>query len=374
MGLLSNSMDKTYSDLNNKLGLLKRALIYLDSKKTGKIMPLGGNSDLFLGKNTSKYYNIINAISVNLSCLALEKDAYVKFNEIITENLDISKNALLIYSPVKRKYIYWNGNNINDESIGKLEIELDYEIYKSFAENNHYIIHPDNENFKNFSSFLSNEDLHDSDFLMMIPFVFSKRLIGILLVLKINNIKAPDEELINCLKIIGNLNGALLYNLYQQDYLAGSNGSVSGNNNENDDYKEFFGQELQKLIIFTKKKIETSPDASISVIHFKLQENILNADILNISLQDFTNSIQYAIMNIVGTSGFVEILKDMDIYIILPNTAKEEAEKTALIISEGLKNLIKEKTMKFDEDLKYILVNYPNDVNDHIEMFLKLKF
>ena len=55
----------------------------------------------------SIYHQTIIDISKEMSTFSIDKKAYIKFNNIIAQNFNFTKNALLIYSPHENKFIFW---------------------------------------------------------------------------------------------------------------------------------------------------------------------------------------------------------------------------------------------------------------------------
>ena len=166
----------------------------------------------------SIYHQTIIDISKEMSTFSIDKKAYIKFNNIIAQNFNFTKNALLIYSPHENKFIFWDGTNIDQESTKKLSIDLEYkDIYKRMVKENYFIIHKDDKNFLNLEEIISKNDFNDTDFQLYIPFIFSDHVVGIFLGLKMKNSEIPNKKLINSMEIIGKLNGALLYSIFQRE-------------------------------------------------------------------------------------------------------------------------------------------------------------
>lgn len=230
----------------SSVGLLKKALKYLELKDEGVIdskedielnIDLGPDVDTSIKEETHleksdieevvkvedktfEYFEIIDKIANEVSTLPLTEDAHIKLNDIIANNFNLTKSALLIYSPEDQKFIYWSGTNISEDSAKKLSFDLEYnEIYKYMIKEKYYLIQKDDINFLKAENILSSDDVKTSNFQLYIPFVFSGHVIGIYLILDTYDNSVPDEALITSLEIIGRLNGPLLYNIFQQTTL-----------------------------------------------------------------------------------------------------------------------------------------------------------
>jgi hypothetical protein len=424
-------------------------------------------SDTADSVQSSFYFDIINNISKDMSTLIVDDIAYKKFNEIISNNFNFIKSALLIYFPPKQKFILWHGKNIDEETASKLSFDLEFNnIYRNLSKEKSYLIKKENDEFMNFSSLFSQYDFNESNFLVWIPFIFSARIIGIFLGMKLNEHKYPSNEMIGSMEIIGRLNGPLLYNLYQQETIkqqqlritkdaniekvmrnikeeekkeiketekknqieeietqqpfdtAGTldldnydknqtdNIIVQLNDMEeiesaetleslqesipeqketsdtrlteldphNEDLFDIFPENIHKLIYFAQQTISNSPDSPLTLIHIQFEngDEIQNL-IPNFRFETFYSDIQFVIMNVVGTNGFVQILRDMNIYIVLPEIQKSMSQDILKEITEQLDNMFSEIHESVAISLKNKIANYPDDAKDYINLFYKIQ-
>ena len=370
-------------------GLLKRTLLFITPKndtldKTPEIKEDYRESNrtatAILPKiqvrEEKKYYKTIFDISNDLSNLVVSEDSFEDFNRIIAVNFNFSKNALLIYSPEEQKFVFCAGRGLNDDSQKRLTLEIEYkDIYRRMVKDSFILSTPEE-----YDELLSNKDQNDSDFKLFTPFIFSGHVIGIFLGFKLTTNEQPDNEMIDALKLICRLNGALLYNIFQQQSLLTEKKKLKKNDEVLDnsaliksieksdiDIAEYFEEHLHKLILFTRDKIKNSPESLLTVIHYKIS---INADI---NLNDFKNDIQFIIMNIIGTRGFVEIFKNMDTYIILPDVDKNTADITTEQIKREITRMFNEIIDDSEVVIKEKIVSYPEDTMNFIEIFFKAR-
>jgi|GEM_PF-6205947 len=201
---------------NIKSGLLNKTLDYLGFKRIKKLSESDKETTNKFNEteiNTIKYFNTINQISKEIHQLQIDQDASKNFHNIILKHFNFTKSILFVYSPIKEKFVFWQGSNINNDIKDKLSFDLKFGgIYKKIIEESSLLILPAEDNFNTFQNILNDSDI---DFQLFIPFIFSGRVIGIFLGLKLDN-NIPNKTLIDSLEIIGRLNGSLLYNIYLQ--------------------------------------------------------------------------------------------------------------------------------------------------------------
>ncbi|MBN2544558.1 MAG: hypothetical protein JXB50_02095 [Spirochaetes bacterium] len=308
----------------------------------------------------SNYFDVLNNIADELSQISLKNNPSKRLIKTISNNFRFKKDILLIYNFDKEKFIYWQGNNIDFETINKMKFDLKFNnIYNEIVENKFLYINK-NENRDVFSELLSNEDNKHSDFLLFIPFTFSGHIIGIYSVLKLYNNSQPEDDLIQALMTVGRLNGSLLYNIYQQEKLQKLNNHINDtdlkdNFNKNDEFK--LNDPLVNFKTFIKNLFDKKiSNFSIIQIEFKINNGKLEFELIN-----FYSDIQFIVMNIVGTNSYVEITEDLNIYVILPSINKEYALKTAKKIKEEIKNIFTEVTENFIPELTSKIITYPDD-------------
>ena len=107
--------------------------------------------------------------------------------------------------------------NLDEETDEKLSFDLRYkDIYKDLIKNN-YLYIKDKKSINNYSELFSKNDLKKIDFILIMPFILSNHVIGLFAGFKLLNDENPDIELIGSLEIICKQNGALLYNIIQNE-------------------------------------------------------------------------------------------------------------------------------------------------------------
>ncbi len=188
------------------LGLFKRVISYLNSKNKKSI-------------KTLNYLEITEKTLKELLDLPLDQhSSYQKLNNIISDNFNFIKSALLIFSPEKNKFTIISSTNLDDQTKSKLSFDIEYNnIFKKMIKDKSYVLYPDNKVFKKSEDIFSNNDLNDSDFQMFVPFIFSGHVVGIFLGLKLNSNYYLNNELITNIKKVCNATGNLLYNLIQNN-------------------------------------------------------------------------------------------------------------------------------------------------------------
>ncbi len=356
--------------------------------------------------NKRYYYNLINKISKDFAKLVINVDSYKDFLNIISNNFNISKCALLVFSPQKQKFVCWHAKNLDQESIEKLNFDLDFgDIYKSIAKERSYFILPNNSQFENIDSLLSANDKNNSDFQLWTPFIFSARIIGILLSIQMYDRSIPVVDFIDSLEIIGRLNGSLLYNLFQHYNLSlqKKNQEIDNrsdleeideeqkksvdleiadklNNTDNKNIgineiplDEIFPQKYHKLISFTEQKLKENSATFISFICIKLtNKEEIEQNVPNFKAYTFLSDIQFIGMNVAGTNSFLQLYEDISMFIILPEVKKSVAINTAMVIIDEIKMMFNEIFGSLSLNFKYLVLSIPEDSNNYIEIFSKL--
>ena len=196
-------------------GLLSKTLKYLGFKKSKKSINLNNDNEI---TDNLKYYNILNYLSKDMLKISFGKNSKKELNDIISKHYNFKKNIFFIYSPIKQKFTYWTGKNIIDKSTEELSFDLKFgNIFKKIIKNNSLLITRKDKDFSILSDILSVKDRDDCSFLLFVPFIFFGHIIGIFTGLKMSDNSTPDNNLINSLELLGRFNGALLYNIYQQE-------------------------------------------------------------------------------------------------------------------------------------------------------------
>jgi len=264
---------------------------------------------------------------------------------------------------------------------------------------------PNNPYFENIEKLLSSNDKNNSDFQLWVPFIFSARIIGILLSLQLYDRSTPTADLIESLEIIGRLNGALLYNLFQhynitfqkKNELKSENqvedlkeineeekkeieieiaDKINNNNSMIDEeipIEEIFPEKYHKLVYFTQQKLKETPNMFISFISIKLtNKNEIENNIPNFKTVNFLSDIQFIAMNIAGTNSFLQVYDDFSMIIILPEVKKSVAANTSKVIIDETKMMFNEIFGGINLDFKDLVLSFPEDSNKYIEIFHKL--
>lgn len=89
-------------------------------------------------------------------------------------------------------------------------------------------------------------------------------------------------------------------------------------------------------------------------------------------LINYYNEVQFVIMNIIGKEGFVKIFEDMSMYIILPDTKKFVANEIIKQIIKEFNKMFSELIGKLDFKIEHLIINYPDDTDNIIDLFSKL--
>lgn len=356
--------------------------------------------------NKRYYYNLINKVSKELAKLVISVDSYKDFLQIISNNFNISKCALLIFSPKQQKFVCWHVKDLDSESFEKLTFDLNFStIYKNIAKEKSYLILSNNSEFENIGELLSRYDKNNSDFQLWVPFIFSARIIGILLLLQMYDRNIPSLDFMEALEIIGRLNGSLLYNLLQHYNLNlqkknyQEHGSIDleeinedqkkdidleivnkiNNNNkinidiENISLDEIFPKQYHNLVYFLEQKLKENSNIFISFISIKLtNKNDIEKNIPNFKASTFLSDIQFIGMNVVGTNSFLQVYEDISMFIILPEVKKSVAINTAKLIIDEIQMMFNEIFGNLSLNFKNLVLSLPEDSNNYIDILNKL--
>ena len=307
-----------------------------------------------------KYYDIINNISKDMSTLILDDFAYKKFNSIISDNFNFSKSALLIYNPPKQKFIYWHSKNLKEETVDKLSFDLNYNnIYKAMAKEKSYLIKKTDKNYNPIEQILSNQDVEETDFQLWIPFIFSSRIIGVFLGLKLENNEIPSTNLVEALEIIGRLNGPLLYNLFQQETIKQQQQKIMSLKKPQDKPTENQTKDSEKIVKEIKEekpileekkpvKIVEEEENIIEELEEKIPEQIkkddLNKEIDEMLTKDFSKK---EITETEEENIFSEIIDDL----FDKETETETVMKDEIDYSNIIEEQLEEDTLEYEESL-----------------------
>ncbi|MCG8568919.1 MAG: hypothetical protein MJB14_02150 [Spirochaetes bacterium] len=280
MGLLLKALKYRDNFVKKPKGLLQKALAYLESKNAAVLPPTSSRELISeVERQVEKealtiqaipkkdivtspveyqpedyYINLLNQLSKELSTFVIDEQAYSQFNSILSRYFKLAKTAILVYSPLKNQFVYWNGINIDKETTNKLEISLDFSnIFKTISKEKSYFVRNTDSEFEYIKNILSEKDYQETDFQLWVPFIFSARIIGIFLILKKADQSIPDQQMIHYLEMLCRLNGPLLYNLYQQELL--KNKSIT-KSNETITIEEELDEEIREEQQQVEEKIE----------------------------------------------------------------------------------------------------------------------
>ncbi|HOV15443.1 MAG TPA: hypothetical protein PK771_14240, partial [Spirochaetota bacterium] len=136
------------------------------------------------------------------------------------------------------------------------------------------------------------------------------------------------------------------------------------------DLNDVFPERLHKLIFFAKNTIESSPNSTLSVAHieFSNRDEIENK-IANFKMDSFFGDIQFVIMNVVGTNGFVQIYQDLSIYIVLPEIDTSMTKQIVSQVISEIKTMFNEIIGETEVTFNQRVVNYPDTARDYLEIF-----
>jgi len=308
------------------------------------------------------YLEILNVASKETSALEIDSNSYDNFLSIISKEFGFSKSALLIFSPPVKKFILLRSQSLDEHSEQKLSFDLEFSnIYKTLAKEKSYLILPENTNFSIINDLLSVNDKSDAEFQLYIPFIFSARIIGVFLGLKMDSGNIPDSDCIKSLEIFGRFNGPLLYNLFQHNALksgkpAAINSAINEFKKENDD------------ITPNTKEFEEISDAENNRINLDISNSIDNdSDSETLDSLEFEDDFDGNINSMQPTEG-VELKENNDFSIIngdniFENEALKDEDNILLNGDGSLKDLTSETVdIISDLDSKDLLNVYTPDI------------
>ena len=186
------------------------------------------NDENNVSQNTSEteapeereFFECINQLSMELSTLPQEKGAMQLFHSMTSLSFGFSKSSLFLFSPSQQQFQCCEFENLDENSINKLHFSVDFEnLYQETAENGYFFITKENDRKGILSSFLSEKDFEDVDFLLLVPYIFTSRMIGLFAGFKLHGNEKISPTRIEALSLVCRLNAALLYSLYQTESL-----------------------------------------------------------------------------------------------------------------------------------------------------------
>ena len=186
---------------------------------TNKIIAESDNSETEPPEER-EFFECINQLSLELSTLPQEKGAMQLFHSMTSLSFGFSKSSLFLFSPSQQQFQCCEFENLDENSIRKLHFSVDFEnLYQETAENGYFFITKENDKKGILSSFLSEKDFEDVDFLLLVPYIFTSRMIGLFAGFKLHGEEKLTPTRIEALSLVCRLNAALLYSLYQTESL-----------------------------------------------------------------------------------------------------------------------------------------------------------
>ncbi|MBR3731225.1 MAG: hypothetical protein IKN25_01120, partial [Spirochaetales bacterium] len=170
-------------------------------------------------EGTSKQYNdylaVLDDISAQTASIAVDENMFDNFLACVADRFEIDRCSLQLFDPDDGLFKCMAKIGYDDETEEKLAFDLNYNgIYGNLANKKSYLVNNDEPQFGGLADIMSEQDFAETEFQLWIPFVFSSRIIGIMLVT--HSASDLTEDYIRALEVAGRLNGAMLYNLYQQ--------------------------------------------------------------------------------------------------------------------------------------------------------------
>ena len=375
------------------------------------------------------FFECINQLSMELSTLPQEKGAMQLFHSMTSLSFGFSKSSLLLFSPSQQQFQCCEFENLDDKTLNKLHFSVDFEnLYQETSENGYLFIEKNSDKKGILSHFLSEEDLANTDFLLLIPYIFASRMIGLFAGFKLHNDEKVSPALIEALSLVCRLNAALLYSLYQTESLLiemekennlpdvkdseteelinidespeieiynneelpnvenSDNSEISSLENINEteedvpestpteksqnDRFQSFDEKYHKILFYLQKTIESSPDIPLSVLKIQLTNtDNLEKQIEGFKIDIFISDIQFIVMNIVGANGLVSMFDDFSIYAILPEADSQIASMLLEKITVDIRNMFSEIFGDCTVEFANTAVNYPEDSQDFAELF-----
>ena len=363
------------------------------------------------------YFECINQLSMELSTLPQEKGAMQLFHSMTSLSFGFSKSSLFLFSPSLQQFQCCEFENIDDESIDKLHFSVDFEnIYQEISENGFFFITKDSDTKGLLRHFLSEKDFNDADFLLLIPYIFTSRMIGLFAGFKLQDNEKISPACIEALALVCRLNAALLYNLYQTENLAAEmeenseqednaaqtdefseiseesdlpevepeeNSLIENTNDieekteslpDNSEKKQPFDEMYHKILFYLQKTIESYPDAPLSILKVQLTNTeSLEKQIEGFKIDIFISDIQFIVMNIVGANGLVSMFNDFSVYAILPEADSQIADTLLDKITADIRNMFSEIFGSCNVEFSNSSVNYPVDSRNFEELFYMAK-
>ncbi|MBP5707149.1 MAG: hypothetical protein J6W76_07670, partial [Spirochaetales bacterium] len=166
-------------------------------------------------KQYDDYLAVLDDISAQTAAIAIDENMFDNFLACIADRFEIDQCGLLLFDPDDGQFKCLSRIGYDEETEDKLVFDLNYnDIYANLANKKSYIVHRDEPQFGGLADIMSEKDYAEAEFQLWLPFVFSSRIIGIMLVT--HSMSAVTDDYIRALEVAGRLNGATLYNLYQQ--------------------------------------------------------------------------------------------------------------------------------------------------------------
>ena len=173
------------------------------------------SSDENVSKQYDDYLAVLDDISAQTAAIAIDENMFDNFLACVADRFEIDRCGLLLFDPDDGQFKCMAKIDYDDETEEKLSFDLNYnDIYSNLANKKSYLVHRDEPQFGGLADIMSEKDFAEAEYQLWLPFVFSSRIIGIMLVT--HSVAAVTDDYIRALEVAGRLNGATLYNLYQQ--------------------------------------------------------------------------------------------------------------------------------------------------------------
>ncbi len=173
------------------------------------------SSDEDTPKQYDDYLAVLDDISAQTAAISIDENMFDNFLACVADRFEIDKCGLLLFDPDDGQFKCMAKIDYDDETEEKLSFDLNYNnIYSNLANKKSYLVHRDEPQFGGLVDIMSEKDFAEAQYQLWLPFVFSSRIIGIMLVT--HSVAAVTDDYIRALEVAGRLNGATLYNLYQQ--------------------------------------------------------------------------------------------------------------------------------------------------------------
>ena len=302
--------------------------------------------------------NFIEDISIKFSMLSLNKDTSEDLFKILCQSLHIQKAALCFYNTDENSYRVWKALNLSEASIKKFNLEFD-ENDEKFSRLMEGYAYYSTSKIEFLKQYLSIDDFSEIEFILIVPFIFAGRLIGLFICLKTISTVLNEFDIRN-LEIIGRLNGPFFYNIIQVK--------------KNDEEKPISG--FDKLRLMAERFVSERKSPVFGVIGIRITGLNNFAKIFPEFDADLVLSdIHFIIISETGSDGYVYYLEPDVFYVFIPNIIKSEI----IMLEKKITGAIQLALNEIIDDLKNIQILsknsiYPQDNNTLDSLFSYLMY